>query len=445
MWYEYLYRVLSIINYIVLIVIAIPLVVQVSYVLLSFVKKKTWAKSEKKARVAFLVPAHNEADVIYDTVRLVVEKQNYPRELFDVYVVAHNCTDNTAELARKAGAKVLELNDPDPAHRMALYPLKHGVDALINREEGDEYEIVIHLDADNRINAEFTSLMNDAYQAGVDFARPYESATNATQNFYTKASTLFYTFDSRYGSRVRERLGIAAHVNGSGAMMSVRMLKKCGGYDCETISDDAEFNLNRILEGVKGHFIEDAIVYEDMPSSYIDTLNRNKRIGSGVMKLLKGRLPEMLGQIFRGNGSVFEMFLLYMLNFLTIPLAIWVPLYYVFHFVFCGFAGWGGIELTLFDAAYYQASVWNTLIVAGAIIVGLIFLFGFLQGFILAMLDYKKMGASKRSELMSAVFLFPVFLFIYAATLCVGAMSKPSWNKLKRNAATIPEDENKNS
>ncbi len=441
MWYEVLYRILSIINYIVLIVIAIPILVQVLYVLFSFVKKRTFPKSDKKAKIAFLIPAHNEQDVIFDTVKEVIDKQNYPRELFDIYVVAHNCTDDTAALAKKAGAKVMVLDDPDPAHRMALYPLKHGVDELINLQGDKAYDVIIHLDADNRINPEFTSLMNDAFQSGAEFARPYESATNATQNFYTKASTLFYTFDSRYGSRVRERMGIAAHVNGSGAMMSVQMLKECGGYDCETISDDAEFNLNRILEGRKGRFVEDAIVYEDMPSSYTDTLNRNKRIGSGVMKLLKDRLPEMLSQIFRGNGSVFEMFLLYMLNFLTIPLAIWVPAYYLYHFIFLGFAGWGNIYLTMQTSLYYQAALVNTIVVAAVIIVGLIVMFGFVQGFILAMLDYKKMGAKSRKELMGAVFLFPVFLMIYAWTLMVGAMSKPSWNKLKRNKATVNTDD----
>ncbi len=134
MWYEYLYRVLSIINYVVLIVIAIPIVIQVLYILLGFLPKKRFPKSEKKGRIAYLIPAHNEAGVIYGTVKAALENQNYPKELYDVYVVAHNCTDDTAELARKAGAKVLVLNDPDPAHRMALYPMKHGVDHIIGLE-----------------------------------------------------------------------------------------------------------------------------------------------------------------------------------------------------------------------------------------------------------------------------------------------------------------------
>ena len=275
MWHEILFRVLSIVNYIVLIVIAIPLLLQIFYVLFAFVKKKTWPKSDQKGRIAYLIPAHNEEDVIYSTVKSLLEEQDYPREKFDVFVVAHNCTDKTAQLAEQAGAKVLVLDDPDPAHRMALYPMKYGVDHIIGLEGEQAYDFILRIDADNHVNREFSSLMNDAYQGGVEFGRSYEGALNGTQNFYTKACALFYAFDSRFGSRVRERLGIAAHINGSGSMMSVKMLKECGGYDCKTISEDAEFNFNRMLEGVKAHFIEDAVVYQDSPSTFKDTAARN--------------------------------------------------------------------------------------------------------------------------------------------------------------------------
>ena len=434
MWHEILFRVLSIINYAVLIVIAIPLLLQLIYVLFAFIPKKRWPKSEKKGRIAYLIPAHNEGSVIADTVRNVLEGQNYPKELYDVYVVAHNCTDNTAELARAAGAKVLVLDDPDPAHRMALYPLKHGVQELIALEGEEAYDMIVHLDADNRINAEFSSLMNDAYQSGVDFARPYEGALNGAQNFYTKACALFYAFDSRFGSRVRERMDLAAHVNGSGAMMSVRMLKESGGYDCVSISDDAEFNFNRMLEGRKGHYVEDAIVYEDMPSSFRDTLNRNKRIGSGGMKLLKEKLLKMFGKFFTtGNFSFMEMFLTYIFNFLTILISIWIPLYYVYHFTYTALIINDVISVSWMPVSFYASMLWTTLWCAVGIAGGLFILFGFGQAALLAILDYKKLGAKHRRELISAVLLFPVFLLLYAITLCIGALSKPSWGKVARN------------
>ncbi|MGN0822281.1 MAG: glycosyltransferase family 2 protein [Candidatus Gallimonas sp.] len=443
MWHEYLFRVLSILNYIVLIMIAIPVLLQVFYVLFAFVRKKTWKKSEVKGRVAYLIPAHNEESVIGKTVKDLMARQNYPKELYDVYVVAHNCTDRTAQIAREAGAKVLVLDDPDPAHRMALYPVKHGIDYLIGLEGEAAYDFVIRIDADNHVNADFTSLMNDAYQSGVQFARGYEGALNGTQNFYTKACALFYSFDSRFGSRVRERLGIAAHINGSGAMMSVALLKESGGFDCVSISEDAEYNFNRMLEGKKGHFVEDAIVYEDMPSSFQDTLNRNKRIGSGSMSLIKGKLLKMLGKFFTtGNFSFLEMFLTYSFNFLTILISIWIPLYYVYHFTYTALIASGTIAVSMMPVAYYRSMLFTTLIVAAAIVGGLFVLFGYGQAALLAVLDYKKLGAKKRRELVSAVLLFPVFLLLYAVTLCIGALSKPKWNKIATRSGSGDDDAN---
>ena len=434
MWYEILYRVLSIINYAVLIVIGLALLPQILYILLAFLKKKKWPKSDKKCRIAFVIPAYNEGDVISDTVANVIEGQNYPKELFDVFVVAHNCTDNTAAAARAAGAIVLELNDPDPAHRMALYPLKHGIDHIINIED-EPYDLVIHLDADNHINAEFCSLMNDAYQSGVEFMRPYEGALNSTQNFYTKACSLFYAFDSRFGSRVRERLGLAAHVDGSGATMAVSLLKRTGGYDAVTIADDAEFSLNRMLEGVKAHFIEDAVVYQDSPSTFKDTAARNRRIGHGVMNLMKSRAGQMIKTFFQtGNMSLLEMFSMYFLNFINVFICTWLPLFYIYHFLYTGFAAYGYIPLTIWDSAYYMSLFWNTIIIGLSIGVALFVLFGYVQALIIVLTDYKKLGAERRSQLLGAVFLFPVFLVVYMLTLGKGAVSKPKkWDKIKRN------------
>ena len=435
MWHEILFRILSIINYVILIIIAIPVLLQIVYVLFSFIKKKTYPVSETKGRIAYLIPAHNEESVIYDMVRDLIENQKYPREKFDVYVVADNCTDRTAELAEKAGAIVLLHNDPDPAHHMALYPLKYGVNYLINLKE-NAYDMVIHLDADNHINEEFSSRMNDAFQSGVDFARGYEGALNGTQNFYTKACALFYAFDSRFGSRVRERLGIAAHINGSGSMMSVELLRSCGGYDCKTITEDAEFNFNRMLEGKKGHYVEDAVAYEDMPSSFKVTLSRNKRIGSGNMELLKGQLLKMFGKFFTtGNFSFLEMFLTYSFNFLAILISIWVPLYYIYHFTYTALVAYGVIAVSWMPVSYYSAMLWTTLWCAIGIAGGLFVLFGYGQAALLAILDYKKLGAKRRRELISAVLLFPVFLVLYAVTLCIGAMSRSAaWGKTERNS-----------
>lgn len=434
MWYEILYRVLSIINYVVLFIVGIPLLSEIFEIIVALItRKKKYPKSDKKAKIAYLIPAYNESDVIYDTVKDALDNQDYPKDLYCVYVIANNCTDNTADLAREAGAKVLILDDPDPNHHKALYPIKYGIDYILENDR--DVEMIIHLDADNHMNKEFSSLMNDAYQSGVDFARPYEGAINAPQNFYTKACALFYAIDSRFLARAREKMHLAAHINGSGAMMSRKLLLETGGYDCECISDDTEFCFNRILENKKGHFVEEAVVYEDLPSTKKDTVNRNKRIMEGNKGLLKTKLVKMIPMFFKTfNFSFLETFLTYIWLFISTIVFTWLPLYYVYIFVFGGFAMNGQLELTMYTPEYFSQVWW----ISFWIIIGLfgvaILLFGVIASLVIALQDYKKFGAKRRRELISLCYGFIFYMIIYAFTLMFGGMSKnKKWEKVSRN------------
>ena len=140
---ETLDYVLHIINdYVLLQILGIAFSIQVFYILLFFVKAKTYPKAKTQHRFGIVIPARNEADVIADTIKCIL-KSDYPRDLFDVYVVADNCTDNTAEIARAAGAIVYERSDPDPKHHRAGYALKYLFEKI--RENHAGYEAFIKL------------------------------------------------------------------------------------------------------------------------------------------------------------------------------------------------------------------------------------------------------------------------------------------------------------
>ena len=431
MWHVDLYNALFIANNIILTIIGIPFILQFIYMFLCWLPKKKYPKSDKKHKICIIIPAHNEEDVIYDTVKRVFDKQTYPKDMFDVYVVAHNCTDKTAERAREAGAIVFEHSDPDPAKARAAYAMKHGYEQIL--ATGIEYDFSIRLDADNHINDEFLSLMNDAYAAGVKIARPYESALNMTQNEFTKACGLYYTFDSRVSSRVRERLHIDAHVNGPGAMTAFEIIKKISGYDTTSITEDTEFNFKRMLDGYKAHFVEDAVVYEDLPSTFKDTYSRNKRIAAGNIRLLGKYTPLFLWKtISKFNFSFLEQLLTYFFNIICVLFCTWIPAYYVYNVAYL----WANGLFTDAQAAaagINAAGLYNQLILIGLILLFLFIVAGIGQGMLLVLLDYKKLGAKRRRDLISGALLFPMFTVVYSVTMALGAFSKPKWDKVKRN------------
>ncbi len=436
-WHAHLYNILNNINTVVLMIIGIPFILQFIYMFLFWLPKKKFPKSEKQGRIAVIIPAHNEADVIEDTVKRLFDRQQYPRELYDVYVVAHNCDDDTATLAEQAGATVFVLNDPDPQHHRTAYAMQHGLQQIMATEIN--YDFVIRLDADNYVNDEFFSLMNDAFQAGCTIARPYESALNMTQNKFTKACGLYYTFDSRFSSRVRERLHIDAHVNGPGAMISYQIIQDIGGYDCTSITEDTEFCFKRMIQGQRCHFVEDAVVYEDLPSTFKDTFARNRRIAAGTLRLLGRYTPALLwNSIKQFRFSFIEQFLTYMFNIICVILCTWIPFFYVYDVAYL----WANGLFT--DSAATAAGLtapglFSQLQLVGIILLVLFIVAGIGQGMLLVLLDYRKLGATKRRQLMDGALLFPAFTVVYCLTMALGAFMRPKWQKVKRNKRASEE------
>lgn len=344
-----------------------------------------------------MIPAHNEEDVIYDTVKDLFDNQDYPIELFDVYVIADNCTDKTAELARKAGANVLIHTDPDPKHHMVGYALEYGFKELLKIDIEKHYDYLIRLDADNHINKDFFRLMNDAYNYGAEMARPYESALNITQNNFTKACALYYTFDSRSAGRVREFFSMPAHCNGPGCLISMRIIRRVGGYDTVTMCEDTEFNLKRIFEGVRPRFVEDAVVYEDLPSTLRDTFVRNKRLGAGNTRFFFRYTPKMFFYAFK-NLDISILFT--WLTYIFIPLCpifcIYLPGYYIYAYIYhmmgLGADFTGNLFGIQFAGAGWEGWIGFTTYFI-LMMVGFLFVFaGILQAVLMVTFEYKKMG-----------------------------------------------------
>jgi cellulose synthase/poly-beta-1,6-N-acetylglucosamine synthase-like glycosyltransferase len=96
---------------------------------------------DRQRRVTILVPAHNESAGITQTVSAL--KATAPTA--EILVIADNCDDDTAALARQAGATVAVRDDP--SRRGKGYALAFGRDVL----EQDPPDAVIVIDADCRL------------------------------------------------------------------------------------------------------------------------------------------------------------------------------------------------------------------------------------------------------------------------------------------------------
>ena len=148
-------------------------------------------KAKKLHRYAFFIAAHNEEAVIANLVRSIKD-QDYPSELIEVFVVADACTDNTAQLAREAGAIVYERNDL--ARKGKSWVMDFGFDRILD-EYPDTFEGYFIFDADNVISRDYVSKMNDAFDQGFHVVTSYSNSKNFGSSWISAANATWYLQD----------------------------------------------------------------------------------------------------------------------------------------------------------------------------------------------------------------------------------------------------------
>ncbi|MCM1367549.1 MAG: glycosyltransferase [Roseburia sp.] len=414
-------EILSFINdQVLLTIIGIAFGIQVFYILLFFVRAKKYPKAKVQHRFGIVIPARNEEDVIGDTVKCLLAS-DYPRALFDVFVVADNCTDRTAEIARKAGAIVYERTDPDPKHHKAGYALKFLFEKIAEEHPG--YEVFIKFDADNLMERDYISRMNDAFDAGVKCARGYSNSKNIDQNIVTGISGLWYIRDCRFASNFRSAIGQGTMLGGAGMMFSAEIIEK-HGWDCLTASDDTEFTMRRLNQDkIKTMYVKDAIVYEDQPSTIKDTFRRYKRMSGALNKLFYTQGIKSLGLFFvRWKWTYIDMFITLMFIPVCVLMSTWLPIYYGYVLIYHGIMGNWSIFWTYFNTICYS--------LAFAFVTAFI-----LQALLAVFLERKRLKTTVK-KMLPAVFLFPAFMIIYAVAITLGVFTKPKWKQVKRNCVS---------
>ena len=235
----------------------------------------------KQNRFMAIIPAHNEAAVIANLVESL-KNQKYPKELYDIYVIADNCTDNTADIARKAGAIVYERFDA--TKKTKGYALNWFLKQKI--EEDAPYDAICIFDADNIVDEGFLTAMNKKLCQGEDVVQGYRDIKNPTDNWITAGYAIFYWTMHKFYHLARYNLGLSPLLNGTGFMVKFDILKP-NGWDTQTLTEDIEFSLKRIISGHRLGWATDAIVYDEQPTGFKQSWSQRSRLTVGHMQCMK--------------------------------------------------------------------------------------------------------------------------------------------------------------
>ena len=241
-------------------------------------------------RLAVLVPAHNEGNVIASSVRSILAA-DYPRGKFDVFVIADNCTDDTAEISRAAGAKVLERENKE------LRGKQHALEWAFMQINLDEYDGVVILDADNHIDPGFLAVLDYHLSAGHRVIQGYVETKNPGDSWITANYAYMFWYMCRL-QMIRTHLGLSVWLAGTGLCISTEVLRRVG-WHVTTLTDDVEYTCQLLLSGEKVTFAPGAVVYDQKPVGLRDSMRQRLRWIRGQTQVTLRYIPRLAGHVVR--------------------------------------------------------------------------------------------------------------------------------------------------
>lgn len=268
------------------------------------------ARQGKRARVAVLVPAHNEATLIASTLASIRPQL---REGDQLLVVADNCTDQTASLARAAGAEVVERQDQQ--RRGKGYALDFGVQHLRQSPP----DVLIIIDADCQVGAD---ALEQLARCCVDSGRPaqalYLMHAPAGAGLKVQVAAFAWRVKNLVRPRGWARAGLPCQLMGAGMAFTWQDLSAVNLATGHLV-EDLKLGLECAALGKPPLFCPEAVVNSHFPTSQEGLSIQRKRWEHGHLGVVLAEGPKLVGHaLARRNWPLLGM----ALDLLVPPLAL---------------------------------------------------------------------------------------------------------------------------
>lgn len=411
-------KTVSLINHIITLLFAACYFYQFLYIFVPFVKKNRAAEAGKLHRYAVLIAARNEEAVIAKLIESI-KNQNYPSELIEIFVVADNCTDNTAQKARTAGAYVYE--------RFNRYKIGKGyaIEFLLDRiaEEYPEspFDGYFVFDADNLLDENYIAEMNKSFSNGNRIITSYRNSKNYGSNWISAGTALWFLRESQYLSRSRSLLGVSCAVSGTGFLFHREIIERSGGWKFFLLTEDIEFSIYNVINGERIAYCESAVLYDEQPARFRQSWNQRMRWTKGNMQVCRKYGARLIKSIFKNKS--FSSFDMTMTIFPAVILA-----------ALSGIINLTGLIYGFTLKSDYMTiiqSLWESMLKA-------YFMF-FMIGMVTTITEWKRIYCPAVKKILYA-FTFPIFMFTYVPITIAALFKKVEWKPIEhRESITLKE------
>ncbi len=260
-------------------------------------------------RPVFVVPAHNEENQISECVHSLL-RCSHTGVASPVFVIADNCSDNTAAVAAEAGANIVIRTNP--ALRGKGYALHFAFEALM----AQGFDLFIVVDADTTVTPNLVTDFVRAVELGADAVQCRYKVENVSGSMRTRWMNIALMAFNVLRLRGRDRFGLSAGIMGNGFALTRSTLDKVP-YDSTSVVEDLEYHLRLVRSGLRVRFIDTAAVSAEMPTAGKGVSTQRTRWEGGRLQMLRQHSVRMAGEVLRGRFRLLEP----LLDLLLLPLA----------------------------------------------------------------------------------------------------------------------------
>ena len=374
-----------------------------------FAKPIKFPEAPMNKRYAVLISARNEANVIGNLIDCL-HSQTYPSELIDIWLVADNCTDNTADVVRFLGCHVVE------RHNLELvgkgYALTYLLGHMLDIGVADDYEAYFVFDADNKLDKHYIEEMNKGFQAGFKILTSYRNSVNLSDNWVSSGSALWFIRESRFVSASRMWLGNSCHVGGTGFMFSQEIMRRNNGWKFHLLTEDLEFTMDSVLHGDRIGYCGTAILYDEQPVTFAQSWRQRLRWSKGFLQVFRYYGPALIKRAVRERDFSAVDFTLLLCPFTVLGIA---RVLLGMLFAACGFVTW--------QSQLNSLTGWTS-----GIVISVIGMMGLAALTIVAERDH--VGATNK-ELLAYVLAFPIYMLSYVPISFQAVFAKSEWKPIE--------------
>ena len=398
------------INLVIAIIFCICYSYQFLYVIVSLMKKDKPHQETKAHRFAVLIAARNEETVINHLIDSI-NTQTYDQGEVTVFVVADNCTDQTAACARKMGAIVYERFDQTKIGK------GHAMEFLLNQMEKDyaPFDGYFVFDADNVLDQNYILEMNKTFSDGYDIITSYRNSKNYGDNWISSGYAIWFLWESEFLNRGRMLLGTSCAVSGTGFFFSRRIIEKYGGWKFFLLTEDIQFTVDNVLSGEKIGYCRQAMLYDEQPVKFQQSFRQRMRWAKGFFQVFHRYGLDLFKGSLQRNTSCYDMIMVIMP---AINLTLFTLIF-------------NGSMILFGDYTTYQDDL--IMMMMGRMILNMYFMLVFIATVTIAT-QWKNIHTTSFKKL-AYIFTFPFFMFTYIPITIVAFFKKVEWQPIEHSRA----------